>query len=54
MKRKRYLLKHSKKYILLSNESSANESNVDGTKINHQYSKTYEFECDFNEYTKKY
>lgn len=44
----------SKKYILLSNESSANESNVDGTKINHQYSKTYEFECDFNEYTKKY
>lgn len=43
-----------KKYILLSNESSANESNVDGTKINHQYSKTYEFECDFNDYTKKY
>lgn len=43
-----------KKYILLSNESSANESNVDGTKINHQYSKTYEFECDFNEYTKRY
>ena len=43
-----------KKYILLSNESSANESNVDGTKIIHQYSKTYEFECDFNEYTKKY
>lgn len=43
-----------KKYILLSNESSADESNVDGTKINHQYSKTYEFECDFNEYTKKY
>lgn len=43
-----------KKYILLSNESSANESNVYGTKINHQYSKTYEFECDFNEYTKKY
>lgn len=43
-----------KKYILLSNESSANESNVEGTKINHQYSKTYEFECDFNEYTKKY
>ena len=46
--------KTGKKYILLSNESSANESNVDGTKINHQYSKTYEFECDFNEYTKKY
>ena len=25
-----------------------------GTKINHQYSKTYEFENDFNLYTKKY
>lgn len=45
---------NNKKYIVLSNESSANESNVKGTKINHQYSKTYEFENDFNEYTKKY
>lgn len=45
---------NNKKYIVLSNESSANESNVYGTKINHQYSKTYEFENDFNEYTKKY
>ena len=45
---------NNKKYIILSNESSANESNVDNTKINHQYSKTYEFENDFNEYTKKY
>lgn len=44
---------NNKKYIVLSNESSANESNVAGTKINHQYSKTYEFENDFNEYTKK-
>lgn len=44
----------NKKYIVLSNESSANESNVEGTKINHQYSKTYEFENDFNEYTEKY
>ena len=44
----------NKKYIILSNESSANESNVEGTKINHQYSKTYEFENDFNNYTKKY
>ena len=43
-----------KKYIILSNESSANEPTVLGTKINHQYSKTYEFENDFNEYTKKY
>lgn len=43
-----------KKYIILSNESSANEATVVGTKINHQYSKTYEFENDFNNYTKKY
>lgn len=43
-----------KRYILLSNEASANESTVLGTNINHQYSKTYEFERDFNFYTKKY
>ena len=45
---------NNKKYIVLSNEASANEATVIGTKINHQYSKTYEFENDFNEYTKKY
>lgn len=45
---------NNKKYIVLSNESSANESNVKGTKVNHQYSKTYEFENDFNNYTKTY
>ena len=44
----------NKKYIILSNEDSANQSTVLGTNINHQYSKTYEFENDFNEYTKKY
>ena len=43
-----------KKYIALSNESSANESNVEGEKINHQYSKSVEFENDFREYSKKY
>lgn len=47
-----YLL--SKKYIALSNESSANESNVVGEKINHQYSKSFEFEKDFEEYSNKY
>ena len=47
-----YLL--GKKYIALSNEDSANESNIDGEKINHQYSKTLEFENDFREYAKKY
>lgn len=44
----------NKKYIILSNESSANEGNVIGLKVNHQYSKSYEFEQDFNNYTKKY
>lgn len=44
----------NKRYIILSNEDSANQSTVLGTNINHQYSKTYEFENDFNEYTKKY
>ncbi len=44
----------NKKYIILSNEESANEGTVIGTKINHQYSKSYEFENDFNDYTKEY
>lgn len=43
-----------KKYIILSNEDSANESNIPGTDINHQYSKTLEFENDFNDYTNRY
>ena len=38
------------KYIALSNENSANESTVPGTKINHQYSKSIEFERDFRSY----
>ncbi len=36
--------------IALSNESSANESTVPGTNINHQYSKSLEFENDFRKY----
>lgn len=43
-----------RKYIILSNEGSANEATVLGTKINHQYSKTYEFEDDFHWYAKNY
>lgn len=43
-----------KKYIALSNESSANESNISGTQINHQYSKSTEFESDFREYCHKW
>ena len=39
--------------IILSNEASANEANIEGSKINHQYSKSYEFERDFAFYTEK-
>ncbi len=39
-----------KKNIILSNESSSNEATVLGTNVNHQYSKTYEFENDFRNY----
>ena len=45
---------NNKKNIILSNESSANQVNVLGTKINHQYSKSYEYELDFQNYSKKY
>jgi len=41
-------------YIALSNESSASQSTVPGTMINHQYSKSIEFEKDFISYVKKY
>lgn len=44
----------NKKYIVLSNEASANEATVLGTNINHQYSKSYEYEYDFNNYADKY
>lgn len=37
-------------HIALSNESSANEPSVPGTSINHQYSKSLQFERDFREY----
>jgi hypothetical protein len=43
-----------RKHIALSNESSANESTVEGTSVNHQYSKSFEFEKDFREYYLKY
>jgi len=44
------------KYIALSNEQSSNEGNVKylGQMINHQYSKSFEFEQKFREYSKKY
>lgn len=44
------------KYIILSNEKSADEENIiwNSIKINHQYSKSFEFEQDFSNYIKKY
>lgn len=42
------------KNIALSNESSANEATIENTNINHQYSKSYEFESDFRDYIKDY
>ena len=41
-------------YIALSNESSANESTVQGSTVNHQYSKSFKFETDFHCYQTDY
>ena len=43
-----------KKYIALSNESSANEPTIPRLGVNHQYSKTVEFEADFRAYTAQF
>ena len=45
-----------KKYIALSNERSSNEGNLKylGKTINHQYSKSFDFEKKFRNYSKKY
>lgn len=45
---------NNKERILVSNESSANEANIKDTNINHQYSKSYEFEKDFQDYAKEF
>lgn len=50
------------KYVVVSNESSANESNLvcaddpelACAKVNHQYSKSFEFEQDFDRYAEQY
>ncbi len=42
------------KYVVLSNESSSNEASVKGTNINHQYSKSFEFENDFRWFVNNY
>lgn len=39
-----------RRMIALSNETSANETTVRGSFVNHQYSKSYEFEQDFQNY----
>ncbi|MCR5416036.1 MAG: hypothetical protein K6E79_04495 [Pseudobutyrivibrio sp.] len=41
-------------YVALSNENSANESTVEGSYVNHQYSKSYEFEEDFRKYESEF
>lgn len=38
------------KYVVLSNETSANEATVKNSFVNHQYSKSFEFEKDFTWY----
>ncbi|MCP6719382.1 MAG: hypothetical protein KJI71_04070 [Patescibacteria group bacterium] len=45
-----------KKYIAFSNEKSSNEGNLKylGKEINHQYSKSFNFEKKFRNYSKKY
>lgn len=43
----------NRKYITLSNENSANEPTVLNTNVNHQYSKSYEFENDFDNFVSK-
>ncbi|MDY3918284.1 MAG: hypothetical protein SOZ59_04680 [Candidatus Limivivens sp.] len=42
------------RYIALSNESSANESTVLGSTVNHQYSKSFKFEEDFHRYEERW
>lgn len=45
---------HGIEFIALSNESSANEATVFNSDVNHQYSKSLEFESDFINYEKNY
>lgn len=42
------------KDIVLSNEASANEPTIPGTDINHQWSKSFEFESAFRSYTDQF
>lgn len=40
-------------HIVLSNEASANEGNISGSHVNHQYSKSFAFEHDFQDYARR-
>lgn len=42
------------KNVVLSNEASANESTVKNSDVNHQYSKSFKFESDFNGYEREF
>ena len=42
------------KYVVLSNEASANESTVKNSDVNHQYSKSFEFEKNFHDYEEEF
>lgn len=41
---------HGLSQVVLSNESSASEATISESEVNHQYSKSYAFECDFARY----
>lgn len=45
---------NGRKYVVLSNEASANESTVKDSTVNHQYSKSFDFENDFVNYESRY
>ena len=47
---------YDKKYVIMACERSANQENTEylGVKINHQYSKSYDFEKDFYALTQKF
>ncbi|MBE6836710.1 MAG: hypothetical protein E7509_01745 [Ruminococcus sp.] len=42
------------RYVVLSNEASANESTVKNSDVNHQYSKSFEFEKNFHDYEEEF
>lgn len=47
-------LVYCKRYVILSNEASADEATVKDSTVNHQYSKTFAFEGDFDAYFQTY